>query len=710
MCTYYDIPPFEYRRQAVRTCRSINQHALPVALLVYLLLIISRSSEAAVVLPGHERTLEVPRIDPSQELVVSPPTIDGFLGDPVWRLANSSTGFWSSLEDKPPSNQTEVLVMMDNEYLYFGFRMYDDKPQEIQSTTIVRDVGLGYDDSITIELDTFFNRRDISKFSLNPAGTQDDEIAGGRSAKIEWKGDWLGAATRTSYGWSAEFAIPFRILNYNSSDTRFGVNFKRYQSRTKEYSYWADVTPQALNEEMGQLTGLVLAPARGDKAWTFMPFALAGKDIPNKKGEVKDTLVTGGIDMRYQPRRDLTGLIALNPDFSQVEQAVTDISFSYTEKKVKDNRPFFVEGKGYFGSDDEYFYSNRVPDFNAGGKGFGRTGRTQYGLLLTEAPDERVDFVGRALYEIDERNSTSTTVIGSRQQEFNNLFALAQFGGRQRSGLNYSLNAAVTNTTNVSDPSVPQGTGSHFDGSLGWQWDYAYISGTGDKYDTDYFPADALLDDDLPGTRGVSFTTGYYREMSHPLWHVINAYVGGNYRETSDGMKQQQKSFASGSVEFNIDVRVTAYAEVGPYRPVSDTRGVFESETNHDRYYSMLTEFATRNTRYSGGLQYDWGNLGGGSYKYYAAYGWWRPVQPLYLELSAERVNSFGTNDQVVLVTSWDITPEHSLGGRYIYTDDAKFYRLAYSHRPRKGLDIFAVFDDDTTKAWEFSVKVVKTF
>lgn len=704
MCADYYIPPFENLSR-----RSINRRSLR-ALLICLLLVMARSAGAGSPLPGHERAFAVPRINPSQELVVSPPAIDGILDDAVWKLANSSQGFWCSLEDRPPSNETEVLIIMDDQYLYFAFRMYDEKPKEIQSTTPVRDVGLGYDDSITIELDTFFNRRDISTFSLNPKGTQSDRIAGGRSAKIEWKGDWLGAATRTDYGWSAEFAIPFTILNYDRDDTRFGVNFLRYQSRTKEYSYWADVTPQNLAEEMGQLTGLVLPSTKGHKAWTFMPYALAGKDIPDKKGKVKDTLVTGGMDMRYRPRRDLTGLLALNPDFSQVEDAVTDISFSYSEKAVADNRPFFVEGAGYFGSRNEYFYSNSVPDFNVGAKSFGRTGRTQFGLLMTEAPDERYDVVGRALYEIDETNSTSTTLIGSRQEDFDNLFALVQFGGRQPFGLNYGFDAAVTDTRDVSDSSVPQGTGSHFRGSLGWRWDYVYVSGTADKYDTDYFPADALLDSDLPGTKGVSFATGYYREMSHPLWHVIEASIGEIYRETDAGKRQEQKTFVSGSVEFNIDVRVTAYAEVGPYRPVSDTRGVFESETNDDRYYSLYTDFNTRSTRYSGGLGYEWGDLGGGPYKYYTAYGWWRPLNPVYVELTAERVDSFGTNDQVVLVTSWAITPEHSLAGRYIYTDDVKFYRLAYSHRPRKGLDIFAVYDDDTTKDWEFSVKIVKTF
>jgi len=91
--------------------------------------------------------------------------------------------------------------------------MYDSAPAEIQATRTVRDGDFGYDDLITVELDTFFNRRDISAFSINPLGTQSDEIAGGRSTKIQWKGDWQGAAVRTDYGWSAEFAIPFSILN-----------------------------------------------------------------------------------------------------------------------------------------------------------------------------------------------------------------------------------------------------------------------------------------------------------------------------------------------------------------------------------------------------------------------------------------------------------------------------------------------------------------
>lgn len=180
-----------------------------------------------------------------------PPVIDGELDDAIWQIAGVSDSFWVSAQNRRPTDRTEVLVIQDQENLYVGFRMYESLPGSILVTREVRDTGLGYDDSIQVELDTILNRRDISSFSVNPFGTQSDEIAGGRASKVEWKGDWQGASKRTKYGWSAEFAIPFAILNYHLRDARFGVNFRRYQSRTKEYSYWADVTPQSLSEEMG---------------------------------------------------------------------------------------------------------------------------------------------------------------------------------------------------------------------------------------------------------------------------------------------------------------------------------------------------------------------------------------------------------------------------------------------------------------------------
>jgi hypothetical protein len=665
-------------------------------------------------IPGHQRVLRITRIPQLGTEASKAPKIDGKLDDEAWLMAEASGEFWNSLQDRSPSDQTEVMSIGDGEYLYFGFRMYESEPEEIQATRTVRDAGLGYDDSITVELDTFFNRRDISEFSVNAAGTQTDEIAGGRSSKIEWKGDWLGAAVRTDYGWSAEFAIPFEILNYDEDTTRFGLNFQRYQSRTREYTHWADVTPQKREEEMGQLVGLELPEQTGKSAWMFMPFVLAGRNIEDEDGRLEDSLITGGIDMRYEPRPDMTGVISINPDFSQIERAVTDISFSYSEKSVAENRPFFTEGGEYFSpddDDDQYFYSNRIPDFDVGGKSFGRIGRARLGSFITSAPDGRTDFVGRTLYELNETNSAIGTIVSSQRSGLENLLTLAQFRGRLRSGLTYSVDAASTNTSKVSDRELPIGNGAHYDASIGWKGDYLYSTVRSDSYETSYFPANARLDDDLVGTRGAKLTTGYYRELSQDRLRLVQGYFGAEYRDTESGERQREKVYAGGSIEFMNDIEVSTFVEDGPYRPLGDERGVFQSEVYDDRYASVSIAFNTRSNVYSYGVSYDRGDFRDERYRYGSAYIWWRPMNKLHLQLSAERSRYLGTDDQVVLTSSWDITPENSLSGRYLSSEGEDYFRVAYAHRPRDGLDIYAVFDKDhPTEPGAFSVKVVQAF
>ena len=331
--------------------------------------------------------------------------------------------------------------------------------------------------------------------------------------------------------------------------------------------------------------------------------------------------------------------------------------------------------------------------------------------MTTLSFGDRFDFAGRSLYELNETNSAILILSSSHRSEFDNLLAVTQFRGRQASGLNYSLDLAFTETSDGVDSESPEGAGSHFKGSLGWRWDYFYTKINVDEYAVDYFPANALLDKDLPGTKGSSFVSGHYREMQNPLVRIVDAFAGTRYREeTSRGRKQQQNVFVGTGVEFTNDVRVTLYLEDGSYRPVTDTRGAFGDEVNNDRYASVVVDFNTRSNHYSGGVQYDQGNLGGGSYRYFAAYAWWRPSNDVYLKLSGERTESLSTYNQFVLESTWDISTEHALSGRIIHSDGDRFLRLAYSHRPRRGLDIFVVFDGGSQRYEELSVKFVRSF
>lgn len=656
--------------------------------------------------PGHSRALEVPLRKTSTTIgaqAVEPPVIDGRIDDPAWRTAAVTGDFWISDQERPPSEPTEVLVFADERNLYFAFRVYDGRRSDIQAYQTRRNAGLGYDDQVAVELDTYFNRRDISRFSVNAAGVQDDDIAGGRAVKIEWKGDWSAAAMQTDYGWSAEIAIPFVILNYREGDSVFGVNFLRYHNRTREWSRWADVTPRDLPEEMGRLTGLSLTAAASKQPWTLMPYGLIGWNIPDKDGDIRNQLATAGIDIRYQPRPNLTGVLSLNPDFSQVERQITDIDFSYTEKILDEVRPFFQEGSGYFG-DPKYFYSVRVPGFDYGGKAFGRIGRARFGTLAVKGPHDRADYALRGLYELGETHSVSGTLVGTDRDALRNTLGAGRFEGRHSFGLYYSVEGATTETKE----SV--GRGSHTIGTLGWKWNYWGIGGEADRYGAAFFPANGLIDKDLPGTQGTKAFAYYYRERADGAWRLLRGDLVFKYRETASGFLQERNWYGGGSIEFHNQIKAGFFYSEGPYRPVTKVPGVFSETVNDDRYSIATLDFNTRSSVFGCGLAYQWGFLGGGDYEYLSAYAWGRPVNTVYLSASAENLDSFGRSEQYVLKGQWDVTKHDSLSTRYIFRDGFDSFRLAYGRRVRKGLDVFAVYNKEPFLETQFSVKLLLTY
>lgn len=648
--------------------------------------------------PGSTRSLSVPK-------VARAPVIDGKLDDEGWRSAAVATGFWISELRRWPTERTEVLVMAGEQNLYVGFRCYDSQPELIQALQARRDNNLGFDDQVVIELDPFHDHRTISNYSVNARGTQNDTIAGGRAAKIEWKGDWRAAAVRTDFGWSVEIAIPFAILNFRPDDRTFGLNFVRYHNRTGEWSRWADVTPQAKPEEMGHLAELDLSTARIVRPWTFMPYGLIGRKIPDEEGHVRDVLVTAGIDIRYEPRQNVTGVLSINPDFSQVESQVTGIDFSYTEKSRGDPRPFFQEGTAYFGS-RSYFYSNRVPDFDYGGKLFAQLDRYRLGMLVTEAPDSRWDGALRMEADLDATNTVSAMAVATRSQDLDNQLVVGELTGRQPFGLKYTLDAAFS-STQKSDI----GDGGAVSGSLGWQWDYVSVTGSADYYAVDFFPADGLLKADRVGTKGAGLSAGYSREFSTSLVRQLTGSVAWTGRDTLGGLKQNRNWYLGGTVELRApEIKLGLFFSDGHYRPVGEERGRFTDTVNHDYYWTVSLDFNTRSSWLGYGVSYSSGFLGGGDYGFASAYAWVKPTDRTFINLSTERLDSFGAFDQTVVSAGWDITSEDGVATRYILADGQTFLRFAYRRQVRKGLDIFAVYDREPGSATKLSFKLVWTF
>jgi hypothetical protein len=646
--------------------------------------------------PGRTRVLEVPQTRVR-------PVLDGALDDAAWKGAVVAREFWISEQQRWPNEQTEVLVTADAEYLYLGFRVYDSQPQAVQALQTRRGVGLGLDDQIAVELDPFLSYREISTYRVNANGVQDDTIAGGRARQLAWRGDWQAAAVRTAYGWSAEIAIPFAILNFEEGATSVGVNFLRYHHRTAEWSRWADITVRALPEEMGRLSGLTLTTVK-PQPWTFMPYALVGRHIPNKRGELRDTVVNAGAELRYQPRPNLTGVLSLNPDFSQVETAITDINFNYNEKFREDPRPFFQEGSAYFGNTVQYFYSNRIPNFDYGAKFFTRTNAYQLGALAIDAPEGRKDYVVRAEREFDATHSIGGLIVQTDRPELRNSLYVVRGQGRESSGLYYAMDGAFTRTE--SQP----GDGSRLYGTVGWARDFWSMGVTADRYTLNYRPANGLLDRDLPDTHGYLPYVTYYRDLGEGPLREIRGDVTHTERFTGDGRVQRRTWYAGASVESRNQVRLNVSYYGGIYRPVGVEPGSWSSSVNHDHYWTTGVHFNTRSSRLGYGATRSEGSLGGGDYRYTQAYVWSRPTATTFINATTEYLSNFGNFRQTVLSAGWDISARQGIAGRYINAYYGNAYRLAYTLQVKKNVDLFVVYDDMPAQPASLSAKIVMTF
>src|SRR5437660_7333250 len=81
-----------------------------------------------------------------------PPALDGTLDDPLWQQQAPVTKFLQRepLEKELATERTEVRVLYDRRYLYFGIHCFDSDPRKISATELRRDTDYSVDDNFTI--------------------------------------------------------------------------------------------------------------------------------------------------------------------------------------------------------------------------------------------------------------------------------------------------------------------------------------------------------------------------------------------------------------------------------------------------------------------------------------------------------------------------------------------------------------------------------
>jgi hypothetical protein len=392
--------------------------------------------------PGQEGAAKGYAVDIHRLSV--PPKIDGKLDDVVWKEANLLDNFIQIEPNggQPAVQRTEVRMGYDAENLYFGIRCYDSEPDKIVGSSKTPDASLVSDDTISIVLDTFHDKRNAFLFIVNPIGAKTDGLIRneGEEVNTDWSGVWQAATSRDSQGWTAEIAIPFRTLRYSSNKAfqDWGFNVRRFVARTQESSLWrpiarrpGDLTPYLISE-YGEIRGLSELGTSGGR-YQLVPYGIVRNDKDFRKSQTTTTDFGG--DLKINVSSDLVADLTVHTDFAEVEADQQTINLERYKLFYPERRPFFLEGANlfYFGDRPEpfavpeqftFFFSRQIGlaedgrvviPVLGGGKLTGREGNTSIGVLnmTTEAADY-FDASGNRVHE----PQTNYSVVRLKQQIF----------------------------------------------------------------------------------------------------------------------------------------------------------------------------------------------------------------------------------------------------------------------------------------------------
>src|SRR5919106_629879 len=127
----------------------------------------------------------------------------------------------------PPTERTELRVLYDDRFLYVGVQAFDRHPELIVRSLGRRD-NPPASDLVTVVVDCTRSRRTGYAFTVNSAGVlQDGVYFDDDKFSADWDGVWQADASIGADGWSAELAIPLRLLgSTQSAERRWGFHVR----------------------------------------------------------------------------------------------------------------------------------------------------------------------------------------------------------------------------------------------------------------------------------------------------------------------------------------------------------------------------------------------------------------------------------------------------------------------------------------------------
>jgi len=609
-----------------------------------------------------------------------PPVIDGKLDDEAWRDAPVAKEFIDPYTGKPAADQTEAYILYDEKAIYVAFYCHDSQPEAIVAREIRPGSQFPGEDTVTFQIDPYRSRdwANISAFIVNALGTQNERIAGGRAAKREWRGIWQAAVQRVPDGWTVEMRIPWEVLNYPTANgaVDMSINFKRDHARTRIDYFWSDVTPMRRPELMGVWQGA--RPPKAANRRTLQLMSYLTPEWTDGNGQE----VRAGLDVRYTPTPQMTGVLSLFPDFRNIEAAVEGIEFSRSERFVEETRPFFMEGNRYFDLTEPYgigrlFYSQRIREFDAGMKVFGNLNSAlSLGVMSTFRGDQDRASVAHLRYSAGERGGWSVYLLNRRGNRVashdgwgtngNVRFGNWRVGGKLIYGREKDKSGYATDLT--LNYEVPR----WFSGLRWMRIEPDFRASLGLVYFTD--------------RQGFSWYTRYDDQIRRGPVREIEGDIFLRHYTHCDGTPFERGGQGSLEITFRNDYRIGIGYEVVTFEGQQDR--VWEIELGGD----VSNRFREWELRYEFGKRED-------SHIRFIGFNIARRLfGKLDVGLNGSILRFDRNRDQYILTVSWEFDELRALSARLVRRNQDINWYLAYRSAGGVGQDLYVIIGDPNSR------------
>ena len=397
------------------------------------------------------------------------PEIDGIIiGDKTWESITPLTQMVQMKPQfgSPASEKTEIRIAITKSTLYVAVVCYDSKPGSIVVSDSRRDSDLSSEDSFLFIIDTYNDQQNGFLFGTNSSAMQYDAqidnegqgnfnnnrqqggVIGGTNKN--WDASWDVKTSRGDYGWSAEFAIPFRSIRFTSGNNQtWGINFQRNISKTSETAFWSSL-PLGFDIKRlslaGKINGLELKNPGNLKVIPYILSQTTRNNAVSPSNTNQDFEI--GVDVKYSITPSLTLDVTYNTDFAQVEVDEQQVNLDRFDLFFPEKRAFFLENAGQFsvGSPGEVdlFFSRRIGidsdnlvPIIGGARLSGKVGQTNIGFLsmftedIKELNIEKNNFtVARVNHDFTNSRSSLGAIfvnragLGGADDNYNRVFAV----------------------------------------------------------------------------------------------------------------------------------------------------------------------------------------------------------------------------------------------------------------------------------------------